>query len=133
MERIVYRTSLKYKIKVVINLILIVALVFLGFYYLVGVRDLSWMFLIPIVFLYTILSERYILTDKQLLVCSGFTGKHAIELSRVTSISTIKNGFSMEYINAKNINKALSIYHIGNQQQMIDEIEKRSALDSYSN
>lgn len=133
MERLVYRTSLRQKIKVIVILFVVLALIFVGCYFLGGVKDFSWLYLLPVVFLYTILSERYILTDNQLLVCSGFFGKYQIDLSKIVSISNIKNGFMIEYIKSNNKKSTLSIFKIANQQQMIDEIQKRVTLDSNSN
>ena len=111
-------------------MLFVLALIFVGCYFLGGVKDFSWLYLLPFIFIYILLSERYILTDNQLIICSGFLGKHPINLSRIDSIISIKDGFAIEYLKSNGNKTTLSILRVDNQQQMMDEIKKRISLNS---
>ena len=68
MNTMVFRTSVRYRVKFVAATILVVALVFGGCYFIGGVKYFSWLYLVPIAVVYFVLFESNVVTDNALIL-----------------------------------------------------------------
>ncbi len=129
MNTMVFRTSVRYRVKFVAATILVVALVFGGCYFIGGVKDFSWLYLVPIAVVYFVLFERNVVTDNALILYLGFLSKNTIEFEHITSISIVKGGFQIGYTRPNGKEEYATFLHIDNWQEMMSVIEKRAKLN----